>query len=59
MNVLVKNIDPSLFRKQRMWLLSQDMTDECEGLVALCDHISDEMEIQGETRQDITTNGGN
>jgi len=44
MDVLVKDIDPALIRTQREWLFSQDMTPEREGLIALCDHISDEME---------------
>ena len=52
--VFDKGIDPVLFRKQRLWLLKQEDTDECEGLMNLLDHIADEMEKNGETRQLLT-----
>ena len=53
-DVIVKGIDPVLFRKQRLWLLKQEDTEECKGLVNLLDHIADEMAQDGESRQLLT-----
>ena len=53
-DVIVKGIDPVLFRKQRLWLLKQEDTEECQGLMNLLDHIADEMAQDGELRQLLT-----
>lgn len=50
-DVIVKGIDPVLFRKQRLWLLKQEDTEECKGLMHLLDRIADEMAQDGESRQ--------
>jgi hypothetical protein len=52
--VIIRNIEPVLFKKQRLWLLEQEDTEECKGLVNLLDHIAYEMERQGELQQLLT-----
>jgi len=52
--LIVKGIDPVLFRKQRLWLLKQEDTEESKGLIHFLDRIADEMAQDGELRQLLT-----